>query len=101
VIRDQIVQRLRAAHASAALPEPAGGIALDSAKQREHGDWQSNVALKSSGATREKPRDITAKLVAALEADPPAHVERVEVAGPGFLNILSRAGRTSGGSPVS
>ena len=88
VIRDQIVQRLRAALASAGLPEPAGGIALDPAKQRKHGDWQSNVALKLSGETTEKPRDIAAKLVAALEADPPAHVERVEIAGPGFLNFF-------------
>ncbi len=86
VIRDQIVQRLRAALASAGLPEPAGGIALDPAKQREHGDWQSNVALKLSGETHEKPRDIAAKLVAELEADPP--VERVEIAGPGFLNFF-------------
>ncbi|HEX7521821.1 MAG TPA: arginine--tRNA ligase [Acidimicrobiia bacterium] len=88
VIRDQIVQRLRAALASAGLPEPAGGIALDPAKQREHGDWQSNVALKLSGETHEKPRGIAAKLVAELEADPPAHVERVEIAGPGFLNFF-------------
>ena len=33
------------------------------------------------------PRDIVAKIVVALEAERPPHLERVEVAGPGFVNL--------------
>ena len=36
------------------------------------------------------PRELAAELVARLEAAPPAHVERVEIAGPGFVNFHLR-----------
>jgi arginyl-tRNA synthetase len=50
-----------------------------------HGDYQSNVAMRLAKAARMPPRAVAEKLVAEL----PAHdaIERVEVAGPGFLNI--------------
>jgi arginyl-tRNA synthetase len=34
------------------------------------------------------PRDAAAKLVTALEAAPPPHVERIEIGGPGFINFF-------------
>jgi len=34
------------------------------------------------------PREIAGRIVAALEASPQAHVERVEIAGPGFINLF-------------
>src|SRR5688572_11335913 len=36
------------------------------------------------------PRELAADIVARLEAAPPAHVERVEIAGPGFVNFHLR-----------
>ena len=33
------------------------------------------------------PRELATQLVEHLTADPPAHVERVEIAGPGFVNF--------------
>ena len=50
-----------------------------------HGDLASNAALVLAKAAKMKPRDIADKLAEKLEADP--DIERVEVAGPGFLNM--------------
>src|SRR5712691_2768443 len=64
-----------------ALPEPE----LTRPRQREHGDWACNVALALNSKVGKPPRDIAAFVVAHL---PPSDlVERVEIAGPGFINI--------------
>ena len=67
------------------LPEPS----FERPRNREHGDWATNVALvvaKGGG----NPRAIAQAIVDALE--PSDLVDAVEVAGPGFLNFrLSRA----------
>lgn len=87
VIHDHLLIALRAALASLGLPEPAGGLALEPARQREHGDWQSNVVLQIAKTVGEPPRELAARLISAIEAAPPVHLDRVECAGPGFLNF--------------
>ena len=52
-------------------------------KKREHGDWATNVALKA--AQGGNPRVIAQAIVDHLP--PSGLVERVEIAGPGFLNF--------------
>jgi len=54
----------------------------------EHGDWATNLPLQVAKRAGVKPRDLAARLVAAIEADPPPHFDRVEIAGPGFLNFF-------------
>jgi arginyl-tRNA synthetase len=87
VIRDQLLAALRAALDEAGFPVPAAGITLDPPKQREHGDWSTNVALQVARAAGVAPRDAAARIVAALDAASPAHVEAIEIAGPGFVNF--------------
>ncbi len=87
VIREQLVAALRAALAEVGFSEPAGGVALEPPKHRDHGDWSSPVALPVAKEAGEKPRDVAAKLVERLEASLPPHVERIEIAGPGFINF--------------
>ena len=52
-------------------------------RKREHGDWATNVALQA--AKGGNPRPIAQAIVERLPASD--LVERVEVAGPGFLNF--------------
>jgi arginyl-tRNA synthetase len=54
----------------------------------EHGDWATNIALQVAKRAGVKPRDLAPRLAAAIEADPPPHFDRVEIAGPGFLNFF-------------
>jgi arginyl-tRNA synthetase len=55
---------------------------------REHGDLQSNVALMLQKPVGARGTEIAPRIAAVLETSRPPHVERVEVAGPGFLNFF-------------
>jgi arginyl-tRNA synthetase len=87
VIRDQLLAALHVALADAGLPEPAGGIALSPPKDPAHGDFTTNVAMQLAKPLSMPPRDIAAKIVDALEAARPSHLERAEIAGAGFVNL--------------
>ncbi len=87
VIRDQLLDVLRAALAEVGFPEPAGGVAVDPPKQREHGDWSTNVALQVAKPAGVQPRDAAARLAEAIRDGAHPSIESVEIAGPGFLNF--------------
>ena len=54
-------------------------------RNRDHGDWSTNVAMTLAGPVGKPPRAVAATIVDALS--PPPDVESVEVAGPGFINF--------------
>ena len=56
-------------------------------KTPEHGDFASNVALALAGPLGRPAREIAERIVAAIE-DPEGLFERVEVGGPGFVNLV-------------
>jgi len=87
VIRETLVDAVRDALGRAGLPEPDGGVALGPSDRPEQGDWTTPVALQIAKAAGIPPRDAAQRLAAELEAHPPAHLARVEVAGPGFVNL--------------
>jgi len=65
-------------------------VEISKPKLREHGDFTTNVALALAGRAGRAPREVAALVVANL---PPApFVERVEIAGPGFINIFTTEG---------
>ena len=86
MIRDSLATALRAALVDVGI-EPPAEVHLERPGRREHGDWSSNVAMATAKAAGRVPRELAADLVARLEAAPPAHVARVEIAGPGFVNF--------------
>jgi arginyl-tRNA synthetase len=90
VIRDDLQRAVHEALERCGLPLPPGGVEVDPARQRQHGDFQTNAALKLAKGVGRNPRDVAADLAAALEAGDVAHLERVEVAGPGFVNLHLR-----------
>ena len=87
MIRDQLLSSVRDVLRSAGLPEPADGVVLEVPNRRDHGDWTANVALQLAKEVGRSPRDLAAEIAAAIEEAKPAHLESVEVAGPGFLNF--------------
>jgi arginyl-tRNA synthetase len=88
VIRDQLLAAVHAALDAAGLPAPEGGVELaPPTDPRQKADFTTNVALQLAKPLAAKPRDLAAKLVEALDAERPSHVDRVEVAGPGFVNL--------------
>jgi arginyl-tRNA synthetase len=60
-------------------------VTLERPRNRDHGDWASNVAMKLGKRLGLDPRTFAADLATALAATD--GVAAAEVAGPGFLNI--------------
>ena len=79
-----------------ALETAAPGLGIDgelptpellAPKQRDHGDFATNVALGIAKRAGRPPRDVAQAIVDALEPAP--FLERAEVAGPGFVNLFT------------
>lgn len=84
-------EAIRAALAAAAArlgaAVPAAAVELSRPRDPAHGDVATNVALVLARSLKAKPTDVAQRLVAALEL-PPGLVRKVEVAGPGFINVF-------------
>ncbi|MEZ5187753.1 MAG: arginine--tRNA ligase [Microbacterium sp.] len=63
----------------------AADLPLERPRNRDHGDWASNAALKLGKAVGANPREFAQEIADALAETP--GVASVEVAGPGFINI--------------
>jgi arginyl-tRNA synthetase len=68
-----------------ALELPAFNI--DRTRQKEHGDFSSNIAMVLAKQARSAPRELAAKIIDKL-ADSNNVIEKVEMAGPGFINFF-------------
>jgi arginyl-tRNA synthetase len=66
-------------------------IEVELTKDPGHGDYASNVAMILASQARQNPRQI-AKLLSEGIANPGGILEKVEIAGPGFLNFFLREG---------
>ncbi|HWS25377.1 MAG TPA: arginine--tRNA ligase [Xanthomonadales bacterium] len=71
------------------LPETPE-FAIERTRQKDHGDFATNAALVLCKQLGMKPRDLAQAIVDHLP--PSRHVEKVSIAGPGFINFtLSRS----------
>ena len=89
MIRTELADALRAQLAAAGV-DVEGDIHLEEPARREHGDWSSNVAMANAKRLGRNPRELAQQIVDGLNADLPTHVERAEIAGPGFVNFHLR-----------
>jgi len=89
-LKETLVQALEAALAElvreGTLPADHGvAVQLTRAREREHGDFATNLALQLARAAGRNPREIAERVKAAL---PPVQgLAAVEIAGPGFINF--------------
>ena len=65
-------------------------VVVERPKSREHGDWATNVAMQYGTKAGLKPREFADILAPALMTVD--GIEKVDVAGPGFINITLSAG---------
>ncbi|KTS91971.1 arginyl-tRNA synthetase [Microbacterium testaceum] len=63
----------------------AADLPLERPKNRDHGDWASNAAMKLAKVVGANPREFAAEIADGLASVD--GVASVEVAGPGFINI--------------
>ncbi|WP_419854308.1 arginine--tRNA ligase [Candidatus Poriferisodalis sp.] len=62
-------------------------IGLERPARTDHGDWSTNAALVSAKGVGLAPRELAQQLAAELDGAGLPHLERTEVAGPGFVNM--------------
>src|SRR6266850_70909 len=84
-LTDTLTEGLRAALAKAGLPS-FEECAWEIPRQAEHGDYATNVAMVLARPAKRAPRQIADLIVKNFPALD--EVERLEVAGPGFLNVF-------------
>src|SRR2546422_9116954 len=74
------------ARLAARLSDIAGApVELERPSDPGHGDYATNVALRTAPQRKRPPRELAAEL--AERAQEFEEIERAEVAGPGFLNL--------------
>ncbi len=86
-LEEQVAGAVRAAVAELGAPE--ADVQLERPKDPAHGDLASNAALALASKLRRPPRQIAEALAERVRAVP--GVDRIEVAGPGFLNFYLSA----------
>jgi arginyl-tRNA synthetase len=87
---EQLEAAVRAAVAAVrrAGEAPAAAPTLDRPRRKGLGDYSTNAAMLLAPVLGEPPRDIAARLASELEGLLGEDLQRVEVAGPGFLNLV-------------
>ena len=71
----------------AVIPEPVdpAQVVVERARDTQHGDFASNIAMRLAKAARKNPRELAQALIAALPKN--SLVTSAEVAGAGFINF--------------
>ncbi|MDT2044837.1 arginine--tRNA ligase [Priestia aryabhattai] len=64
------------------LPE----VVLEVPKDKAHGDYSTNMAMQLARIAKKAPRAIAEELVAQFDKSK-ASIEKIEIAGPGFINF--------------
>ncbi len=90
MIRKEIERRLKDLHQKAihegVITDPiCPRFSVEPPRQKNFGDYASNIALVLAGKNKTSPRNLALWFVDSLQKDP--LFSRVEVAGPGFINF--------------
>ncbi len=83
-VLQQIIAKCLLELGVAVVPEQVG---LERPLRPEHGDWSTNAALVHAGRAGLAPRELAGRLAELLSVARVPHLESLEVAGPGFVNI--------------
>lgn len=86
-IQQQIKDALHDAVVKADLIEgEVPDIILETPRQKENGDYATNIAMRLTKLAKMPPRNVAEAIIAQLDKEA-ASIEKIDVAGPGFINI--------------
>ena len=87
LIRDRVEDALIRARVAGALSyEKLPEYTVERPREAAHGDYATNVAMLLAKPCRKAPRDI-AKIIAEYIDFSDSPIEKMEIAGPGFINF--------------
>jgi arginyl-tRNA synthetase len=81
-IRTALAEAVAAGDLAVVVPDE---VRVERPRNREHGDWSTNVSLQIAKGAHMPPREVASALAARLGAL--SGIKAVDIAGPGFLNI--------------
>ena len=62
-------------------------IVIENSKDKTHGDYASNVAMKFSRLFGKAPRDVASLIIENIDM---SSIDKIEIAGPGFVNFFMK-----------
>jgi arginyl-tRNA synthetase len=84
-LTERLTEGVQTALAAAGLPSTAECV-WEVPRQSEHGDYATNAAMALARAAKRPPRQIADAIIKHFPPRP--EVARLEVAGPGFINVF-------------
>lgn len=87
-VKELVKQEIQAAVVKAGLAseEQVPGVILEIPKEKAHGDYSTNMAMQLARIAKKPPRAIAEEIIANFDKSK-ASVEKIEIAGPGFINF--------------
>ena len=86
-LHDLFNQAINQLKADSIIPaEHEVSLMFERTRQKEHGDFATNVAMTLSKVAKRNPRDLAQMIVDALPKD--SLITQVDIAGPGFINMF-------------
>ena len=89
-IAEKIEQALNSLKQEGVINGEIGGITVDRTRDKLHGDFASNIALKTAKQAGKNPRELAQIIIDAIGAD--SKISKTEIAGPGFINFFINEG---------
>lgn len=86
IIEQLLHSALNTLRSSGELTVDIPSIQVDATKDKQHGDFASNIALVLAKTAQRKPRELAEMIIKALPTS--SDVTKVEIAGPGFINFF-------------
>ncbi|MFT9849174.1 arginine--tRNA ligase [Aneurinibacillus sp. REN35] len=86
--KGKIIEQIKQAVIAAGIveAEQIPDFVLELPKDKQHGDYATNVAMQLTRIARKNPRQIAEEIVAHFNKQA-ASISKVEIAGPGFINF--------------
>jgi len=87
-VQAKLKEEIKAAVIKAGLAEEAQipDVVLELPKDKAHGDYATNMAMQLARVAKKAPRKIAEELVENFDKNK-ASIEKIEIAGPGFINF--------------
>ncbi|SIS41039.1 arginine--tRNA ligase [Salimicrobium flavidum] len=83
-IKEEIVRAVKSA--GLASEEEIPGVVLEQPKDKQHGDYATNMAMQLARVAKKNPRQIAEDIIEHFDKSK-ASIEEMEIAGPGFINF--------------
>ncbi|MHA7767089.1 arginine--tRNA ligase [Bacillus atrophaeus] len=87
-MKDVLKEEIKAAVLKAGLADESQipNVILETPKDKTHGDYSTNMAMQLARIAKKAPRQIAEDIVASFDKGK-ASIEKLDIAGPGFINF--------------